>query len=424
MVERIERAFRLRFPDHQIFMRRTIRAQAALLREAGPLVEASSPADGSLAPGQPKGVSALESHLVRLARGPGPSRGIVLGMPLRDGASHFLGILAENALPDHEIWGFSVGPGDLVEDGAWLECARAIVARLLAGEGPRPCALIGFSMGGFLCWLVDRLLVAAGWEVTPVINLDGGALHTKFSGWRRMVESELPPASAPPARMLLLQRAPFGDFSNQRRTDADWSALGAEVTVVDCLTVRHLDVLSAEIYATVSGAMAAHIEPGPLASHPGLARIDFETQGGALFRMLDAGEPPAAGQLRAFLERLPPGPVDEDFRRGLLWLGAACGDRELALGLAGWLSAEAPDDHDAFFAQVLINAALGRHAEAIALTEAWCQRRGPDPEIRDRALKQTSWVDMVDEMAGLFEDGEYGAADTAPRAPATRPVAT
>jgi len=31
---------------------------------------------------------------------------------------------------------------------------------------------------------------------------------------------------------------------------------------------------------------------------------------------------------------------------------------------------------------------------------------------------------IVDEMAGLFEDGEYGAADTAPRAPATRPVAT
>jgi acyl-coenzyme A synthetase/AMP-(fatty) acid ligase/acyl carrier protein len=414
MVERIERAFLRRFPDHQIFMRRTIRAQAALLRESGPLLEAS-PLAGS--------PSALESHLVRLARGPGPSRGIVLGMPLRDGASHFLGVLAENALPDHEIWGFAVRAGDLAEDGAWLDCARAIAARLLAGEGPRPRALIGFSMGGFLGWLVDRLLVAAGWDVTPVVNLDGGALHTKFGGWRRMVESELPPAPAPPARMLLLQRAPFGDFPNQRRTDADWSALGAELMVVDCLTVRHLDVLSAEIYATVSGAMAAHIEAGPLASHPGPARIDFETQGGELFRMLDTAEPPDSGQLRAFLERLPPGPVDEDFRRGLLWLGAACGDRELALSLAGWLAAEAPDDHDAFFAQVLINAALGRHAEAVALTEAWCQRRGPDPEIRERAQKQTSWVDMVVQLAGLFGDGEYGAANPAPRAPAPRAVA-
>jgi acyl-CoA synthetase (AMP-forming)/AMP-acid ligase II/acyl carrier protein len=379
MVERIEREFGRGFPDHQIFLRRTINAQAALVRESGRPAGKAAPVVAAVS---------LELHLVRPARGDAASRGMVLGLPLLDGGIPYLGVVGEKALLDYDLWGFTVDIGDRDPTGVepWIDCAHAIVARLLAHDGPRPRALLGFSIGGFLGWLIDRLLVAAGWDVTPIVNLDGGTVHTLLEGWRSEVQAALPLAvGAPAARMLLVQRKPLRRLTSGRRPDIEWAEQGVAPEIVNCRTIRHLDVLRPEVFATTKDAMATFLETGTLHADFRESGVNVETPGGLLFQLLEGQDRPSATQVRAFVGALPSDPVDQDFRLGLLCIALACGEPGLALAVAARLGVEQSDDRAPVYAQAAILAELGRHLEAIELVRAWSVGRPPDPGLRRRA---------------------------------------
>jgi acyl-CoA synthetase (AMP-forming)/AMP-acid ligase II/acyl carrier protein len=430
IVERIERGFGQRFPDHQIHVRRTIGAQAALLRAA------RRPADAAI---EVNARITLDLRLVRAAHGPGPSRGAVLGMPLLGGGSHYLGLIASGALQDYDIWAYSAGfrGNDLRKEDAWFDCARAIAAQLLVPDGLRPRALIGFSIGGFLAWFVDRCLVAAGWDATPIINFDGGALHTKDDGIRDRIAPYLPSgetvsgaasgaasgadgetvwgaAGAPMARMLLLQRGSIGAFARAIKPDVDWTAQCATIEVINCRTVGHLDFLRPEVVVATRDAIAAYIEAGSIHASGGQAHwVDVDTAGGTMFHLLAARQPPTAARLRAFVDDLPAGPIDPDLRLGLLFLVLTAGDAVLALAVAARLATERPDLRDAFYAQIAVLVELGREAEAVALATAWCGDREPDPDVLARATKKTPRpLDMRDTL-DLFAGGDLRALDIA-----------
>jgi non-ribosomal peptide synthetase component F/acyl carrier protein len=352
MAERIERTFAIEVTDDQMFLHTTIAAQAAMVRAAS----ARDDARGS------------DLTLVRSARGPGRTLGAMLGMPLVGGQIHYLGILAANAFADHDIWGFAAEPlaGSMLEDAAAIDCARRIADRLLAPDAPSFQAFIGFSVGGFMAWLVDRMLVAAGRPPTPIINLEGGALHRQLPGWRARTLPFLPvPADGSAARMLLLYRPRAGDITFAESAARAWSdAEGAADLVLDtvpCRTVSHLDFVKPSLFTVYEGTIAAYLagdSVGPTANLP-----DIDTPGGLLFTLLEDSAAITVEALGAFMAILPPGPVEVDLRQGVLFLCLACGDIDFARAVCDRLVADAPRLGDAVHAKAALMAAHERRVD-------------------------------------------------------------
>ena len=328
---------------------------------------------------------ATKLRLVRQARG--VSRGSVLGMPSLVGHGGEMGIIAANALEDYDVWTFAVDTNGrtLAEDGAWLACAQEIAGRLAAKDGLRPRAIIGFSLGGFMAWLVERLLVAAGGEATPIINFDGAAMHVDNESWQERIRHLLPTVRfLERPKMLLLYRAPPDKFDLFGRADIQWIRARADLKTLSCGTLDHIDVVSPPAVAACRGALTAFIETGSVAAAPRLDQLHFETIGGRLFRMLDGGERPEVESVRILAEG-PTLPRDGTARLALLFLAAATGDAEMALTFARRVAIEEPGHRAATYLQVALLSQLERTQEASALAERWCHIHPWDHEMLARA---------------------------------------
>ena len=406
MAERIERRFGIRFPDHQIFIRRTIKDQSELVRNAD--ARPGIPGGASSAPGE------IEFHLVRAASG--ASRGIILGMPGIMGDIAHLGAFAASMLLDYDFWGCTCGLGGraMTEETKWLDFSQAVAARLLA-DGMQPRAFIGFSWGGFLSWLIDRLLVAAGGGVTPIINLDGDPMHLQWAGAPELIKPHLPVDDAErPARKLLLYRGNIGGIIMPIPLEAEWARAGVRLEAVVCRTARHLDFFKPELFPTQSAAISAFIETGAVSPVLSAGSVDVDTFGGALFRLLEQNGPPAVAAVRELVEMLPPGQVDPDIvRTALVFLALAAGDHGFALGLANRLILEDPAYRDAVYAKVAILAQLDRNAEAEEIASAWLREHPSDATMAKRAgYKSSRRADLADAKY-LFSGGTDNALDVA-----------
>jgi len=394
MAERIERAFVVRIADDELFLRTRIVDQAALIRAAM--------SESAAGPKPDHAHPAIRRSIIRTARQTGQARGTVISPPGIGGGAPYIGIVAANALDEYDILACTtqLAGKSLTDDGRWLETADTILGQIRSGELPRPALLIGFSIAGWMAWFIDRLLVAAGGDPTPVINLDGGALHLSQKGWMEHIEPLLPAlGAAPPARMLLVQRANPGRFVVSPRLQADWAPTG---TRIDCLTVRsvvHTDCCRAEAIRGFSEIFAA------FANDPGWAcpvepRLSFSGPGAALFEMLDSPEPPRGPEMRDFLGALPAAAIEGGLRIPLLFLAMCTGEAELALHTARRLAAEDPAFRPAVYAEAAILSQLARREEAAVRVAEWTSRHGPDTKMQARAEPQRgsarSWTTGAD----------------------------
>jgi acyl-coenzyme A synthetase/AMP-(fatty) acid ligase/acyl carrier protein len=402
MAERIEQVFGIEMPDDQMFMLTTIGAQAARIRatpRTGPAIARHR----------------LSLRLLRASGEAEPCRGAVLGLPGIGGNAPYLGSVAANALHAFDIRAASVDTGgrSLLEDNAWLDCARLIAEAVQDGRLPRPKATIGFSLGGFLGWLVDRLLTASGEQGIPVINLDGGVPEADIPGWRRVTAPFLPdPASVPAARMLLLRRAALPGLAQRLPDERAWTALGVAVTTRCLGSVCHLDFNRPPALVAEADALATFAETGTC--HP---VADDEAPlttlpGGVLFGLLRRREQVSSAEIDAFVQALPPGPVDAELRTGLTFLSLAAGDAGLASAVISRLVAEAPDLRNPVYAHIALLAQMKRPEEALAAARAWSERHSEDAALFARARR---WLPPAPALAaaGLFTDGLFQAIDSA-----------
>ena len=303
----------------------------ALSRSASPAIEAQVDARDS-------------TFLVRVRPARGQSRGAVVGMPYGKGNAGLIGVIAANALYDYDIWAFAVETGgrQLMQDDVGPACAEAMAARLLAEGSLRPKAFVGFSFGGFLGWLVDRLLVAAGRPATPLINFDGGALHLNHQGWRERVEAAIEKSSLDqPSRMLLLHCAALTGGSTSTKNEQDWRSAGVVLESVGFPTIVHDDLNKPEIFRASREAMAGFVETSRV--HPRLLpnALEINTVGGRLFRTLnDPGQRTVEAVRTALKDE---GIPDDGPCRDALWSFAERTlDFELARELAERLTAADP----------------------------------------------------------------------------------
>ncbi len=332
-------------------------------------------------------------RLVRAAAG--VSRGVVLGMPGYIGNAAEIGIIAAHALQDYDVWTFSVDAGGrkLTEDGLWLDVARDLANRLLDGEVPWLRALVGFSLGGYMAWLVDRLMVVRGREPTPIVNVDGDALHFQFKGWQERIEALVWQQDArQAARMLLLRRAwprrfaPIEDVHNLARgMDTDWQACGASPVALRFRTLDHLDIVKPAAIAASREALASFIEGAEPRNTSRPESLEFDTIGGLVFRILDDTGPLQRSAAKDLVEsdKLPQDPT---VKLALLVLSVKLGEPDRILELAGRIGAVEPS-RPATYAQIRFLAELGRSDEAHAVMNEWCTSYPGERHILERALR-------------------------------------
>ena len=399
MAVQIEQAFAIRLPEEQMFVCTTIAAQADLVR-------------GLLASPSPSVGDGIDLRLVRAASG--VSRGALLGLPLIGGGAHYIGMVAAHVPADYDVWTCTIDLGgqEMHQDDAWVDWAQQITVRLLATAGLSLRAMIGFSIGGRLGWLIDRLLVAADHASVPVINLDGGSEIGEVTKWRERVAPLLPPTDRTVARMLLLHRASPGRFDSEYRLDVDWGGNDIQVLSRACNTVAHLDFIRPALFEAHGAAIAEFIETGDIAEadghHPAI-----DTPGGALFRLLADTTPPTPSRVLAFLAALGAEPVDHEVRLGLLYIALACGDPAVGHTVTRRLIAEEPTLRDAFYAEVALLAEHGHMDRAAPLAAAWCAGQEADFAMIKRASRRDDPPTTWDAARFLFTGNSDIALDVA-----------
>jgi hypothetical protein len=396
----ITQHFAVTFLASQIFLQPTIAGQAERIRGQQNVARSNSP---SLIKGH-----RFELTAVRGAIRPEASRGRVLCLPLLGGGCHYAGRIAAVALQDYDVWScsFDLQGREEPDSDAWIECTESLAQWLLADAEFRPVALLGFSIGGYVGWLLDRFLVAGGRQTTKVINLDGGCVPLAYNGLAaRLREKYAFDPAAPRAHMLLLYRDSFGGFFTPTRLEESWSDLDCHVTPIACRTIRHLDFLDQELIGAHDGLVSRFLSSDTLQN--GLSRPSprIPTAGGQLFDWLAHETPPSSDELRSFIVALPDGVIDPEFELALLFLTLACGDNTLALKTARRMAAERADCRNAYYAQVALLSELRQTTQAEAVAQAWCAGRDDDPVMRKRVQERLEPQPRWEQRLGLFLSG-------------------
>ncbi len=385
----------MKLPPDQLFLGTTIADQGRWIRARLMDVATVSPDRAAM-------------RLVRPANK--PAKGTVLGVPGLGGNAPFLGTIAAHILRDYDIWTFELDlrGRELTHGDAWLDAARLLAERLLMPETTHPKALIGFSIGAFVAWLANRMLLAAGAPSIPVINFDGGLLWSDVPDWERRV-ADLPRCDDAIA-MMLLRRAPLPRFAIPEEDDLDWVRVGVKPRTYCCNTLSHLDfhrpTLLLAYAATLESFVDGHDAPAEGPAPPCLA-----TPGGRLHTLLSRADTVVAPDVLNFVTGLPDGPVDPELRVGLLFLALVAGDAMLTQWIVNRLQAEEPTARDAVYAHVAMLSQAGRHQDARERAERWCAGQS-DPDLMARARERRvglSW----DRAAGLLTGGDDAAMDLA-----------
>ena len=189
--------------------------------------------------------------------------------------------------------------------------------------------------------------------------------------------------------------------------------LGA-VVVTRCLgSVCHRDFNRPQALLAEADAMATFAETGTCLPVSDDQAPLTDLPGGVLFGLLRRREDISPNEVDAFVQALPPGPVDAELRMGLVFLAFAAGEGRLASAVMDRLVAEAPDLRNLVYARIALLAQINEPEEALAVARAWSERHSGDPVLSARAGR---WIPRVETLAAadrLFTDGLYPALDAA-----------
>ena len=385
----VEQRFHVHLKTTDLFNAPTIEAFARVIQSAIDRIENTGDSHAAISDtvGDTSDVrDLLKLRLVRPARG--VSCGSVLGMPSLTGDGGPVGIIAGNALDSYDVWTFEIDlrPRLLTDSYIWLEVAEEIASRLLTATAPMVKAFVGFSIGAFMAWFVDRMLVAGGRRATPIISFDGGLDHLHFEGWSDRVAPVLERcADSEPSCALLLMRGNPGPFTLIESPAVDWTSATAELQIFCFPTLDHLDVITPAAVAAAREVLREFVETQQIAT-TSRHELDLRTVGGEAFRLLDAVSPPMPNEVRQ-LSELSPLPADGTVRLALLLLTMASGDAALALDYINRLLEEEPDHRAAVYAHVAVLSSLGRQAEAEDAFDTWSSIHREDKNLCARVYR-------------------------------------
>ncbi len=370
IVARIEKAFGVRFPDEQIYLRPTLSAQAALIDQLRQ--EAPRPAR------RKAGGKGEFLELVRRGSGQEESGPVVIAMPGAHGRTSFLGPIGAHGFPNADLYRIAADlpAASSIDPEVVAHLVERMAEAILSRKMERRAILVGYSLGGWLAWLTDRLLTDKGHGQRPLINLDGGALHLRYARLQRPVEQLFPGGpSATRSRMLLVHRAEpkkagLGDLAVR-----EWLSMDeVSCSFIPVPTVDHGDVKKADLLDVLSPMMRRYVDAFPEDFFPEAYSHRSDAPGYALFEMLARPSPPSPQALNALVGTIPDQATGRRLRQPLLYLALAAGDATTAERLLDRMLEEDTDFREGAYARISLLVALGRKEEARQLVEDWLER--------------------------------------------------
>ncbi len=193
------------------------------------------------------------------------SRGIALVMPGRSGAAVTHPWVMAGALPDHDIWACDMDwpTGHMLQKGRWIDAAQAIAAALAAGRAPRATLLLGFSIAGYIAWLVDRSLARTPVQPDRLILLDPAPMHRRIGPHRLRLAALLARTGrADPPAVLLIRRCKAGTALMSDVARAGWTATDSTISEIVVSTVDHADMNTRVVLQACAPAMAGYLDDG------------------------------------------------------------------------------------------------------------------------------------------------------------------
>ncbi len=282
--------------DDQAFLKRpTLRRLAEL---AG--------IEGLAEPRHPTEDGVLSFRCVQPATG--PSRGVALAMPGWGGGGMLDPWLTAGAFTGFDVWAcrLSLASGNVMQAERWLQVAEEIAAAVARGACPAPKLVFGYSIAGYIGWLVDRLLSDSPLRPQAVICLDTLTMHRikRFQSLRlrRLLTAT---AQSVPGRMLLIRRAPLSGLTSPSLEQICWAPADADLQTVLVRTLEHCDMESPAVLTAVNPAIRRFLEDRTPSGMVNEAPIAVDTYSGQLFELISEGTRAPQTQIDRILKERP-----------------------------------------------------------------------------------------------------------------------
>lgn len=228
----------------------------------------------------------LTFRLVR--RAIGPRKGCLLSMPGLDGHAVGGSYAKSGILPDHDLWACEARSVSKVgfDPAFWPQLARRIADRIATDRAPRCEVVVGYSMAGYIAWLVARMLMGTDCEIARVVTIDTPPMHcTKRDRTPALMTllATLPALSTP---MLDIRRAAPKPFMPAEETFSGWQVDDGPTISLSVDTLDHDDMIRPHLLRRMADAIEFYVEHGALKSgvHRDIACV--QSFSGEVFRLV------------------------------------------------------------------------------------------------------------------------------------------
>ena len=314
----VEQRFSRGFTTDDFIARPTLRGLAALLG-LGPM--------GELSPLQ-RGEVEINFRVVRLAQG--ARRGVALCMPGFWGAANQDFLTQSPLLTDFDLWACDARfeSGTMLSFHHWVTTAFLIAEQIVEGRAVKPDLVVGFSIAGYIAWLVTRLLAGTAVQPERVVAIDSIPLHRLrgYRTWRfrsvRLQDAFVRTAGSDPVEFLNVQCDMPAPFQIRHQPSHLWQADDGRITTIRVQTLEHGDIGKSAALKQMASAVSRYVEGGASAVQPNTSIAGVDSFSGAAHDLLRTAADPDLHQLNEILAQ-PQAFIGQTVPSALLFLTLA-----------------------------------------------------------------------------------------------------
>lgn len=238
-------------------------------------------------------------------RADGPSKGIVLSMAGLDGRAVGGTYAKAGIFADHDLWACAVriDMGKAFNPRVWPALAQQIADHIQRGKSPQPNVLVGYSMGGYIAWLVGRLLAQSPCQVDHVIALDTPPMHVRKRDRSPELAAFLEMLPSLPLPMLDIRRAAPLPLMPAEPNFCAWQEQDGPMVTVTVATLDHDDMIKPHLLHQIAPAVQSYIAGGAAAIPQGWLFEPVASFSGEVFSMLQSQSVPCPARLTDLLHQ-------------------------------------------------------------------------------------------------------------------------
>lgn len=249
----------------------------------------------------------ISFRLLREAKG--ASRGAVICMPGIQGRGPGADLATAGILEEYDFWECCLNQIDenIFLTKRWIRAAEMIAEQLSSGAGPRARIFIGFSLGGYVAWLVAGMLASSPLAPSRVICFDSIPMHRMRR--YRMRESAEPSEWVTQGlipTLHVLCSVPEGfriSYWNRRRPE--WTQDEGLSVILKLSTYDHHDSIRRQTLSRISDNIANFVESGACDCSADSTIRDIQTPAGEISDILSGCRAVDADAVTGLISRLP-----------------------------------------------------------------------------------------------------------------------